>query len=366
MEEYKKQLIKEKTTMKDAMRHMDSHRFSTLFVVDENYILKGALTDGDIRRAILKGLPLTEKIENLMNKSPMKIFKENLINKKEIKEKMKMAVINHVPLVDNFGKVKASYSLAYFSETKTPHFEPKNTPVVIMAGGEGTRLRPLTGILPKPLAPLGNKPIIQKIVENFKSYGFQNFKVSVNYMANMIKTYFDYIKSDYNISFINEEKTTGKKLGTAGSLKLMKDDLVEPFFVSNCDILIDANYNEILNFHRKKGNLLTIVGALRNTKIPYGVLNIGKDGVLRSIEEKPEYDHLINTGMYVLSPETIHFIPRGEKFNMTDLMEILTKKNLKVGIFPVRSNQWFDIGQWKEYETVLQNIENKDFKFKQG
>jgi dTDP-glucose pyrophosphorylase len=366
MNDYTKQLIREGATIKVAMKHMDLYRLSTLFVVSEDNILKGALTDGDIRRAILKGLSLSENIDNIMSTSPMKVTWDDLSKKKEIESKMKSYVINHVPLVNELGEVKGAYPISYFSSSEAPHYEPNNSQVIIMAGGEGTRLRPLTGILPKPLAPIGDKPIIQKIVENFRAYGFQNFKVSVNYMANMIKSYFDYIDSDYSISFIDEDKETGKKLGTIGALALMKNELIEPFFVSNCDILIDANYNEILDFHKKSGNVLTIVGALKSTRIPYGVLNLGQDGVLQSIDEKPEFDHLINTGMYVLNPETVNHIPEGKEFNMTDLMNILTANGLKVGIFPIRSNQWFDIGQWKEYESVLQNVENRDFEFKQG
>ena len=182
----------------------------------------------------------------------------------------------------------------------------------------------------------------------------------------MVKTYFSYIDHGCQINFINEDELAGKKLGTIGGLAYLKDQLNETFFVSNCDILIDANYTAILNFHKNSENQVTVVGALKNTKVPYGVLNLKEEGTVESIHEKPEYDHLINTGMYVLEPEVLQYIPRDKKYDTTDLLTDLIKRGIKVGVFPIRSNQWFDIGQWEKYEEVLGHLENDEFRFKQG
>jgi NDP-sugar pyrophosphorylase family protein len=196
---------------------------------------------------------------------------------------------------------------------------------------------------------MGKKPIVQVIMEKFRSYGATNFIMSVNYRAEMIKFYFDsLLAKDYNIEYINEEKP----LGTAGSLYLLKDRIKETFFVSNCDVIIDHNYPEVLEFHRSQGNSITAIGALKFYSIPYGTFNVKENGQLISIQEKPELTYLINTGMYILEPHILDMISDNEHMDINELMEKVNNSSGKVGIYPINSNSWVDIGSWKEYNKV--------------
>jgi NDP-sugar pyrophosphorylase family protein len=225
-------------------------------------------------------------------------------------------------------------------------------PTVILAGGLGTRLYPYTKILPKPLIPFGEKPIIEVIMDRFNYYGVRNFHVSVNHMANMIKAYFSDQPADYKIGFVQEEKP----LGTAGSLHLLKGAIKKDFFVTNCDILIDADYGGIMDFHKTNQNDITMVCCMKRSSIPYGIVEITKGGTLRSLKEKPEFDHLVNTGMYVVKPGMLDLVPKNKFFHFTDLIEKAKSKGHKVGIYPISENAWLDIGQIEEYRSALARV----------
>jgi NDP-sugar pyrophosphorylase family protein len=216
-----------------------------------------------------------------------------------------------------------------------------NIPVVIMAGGEGTRLKPLTNILPKPLIPIVDKTIIEDIMNQFVKAGCHKFYISVNYKAEMIKSYLKSLNNhDYQLKFFQEEKP----LGTAGSLYLLSDKLSSTFFVSNCDIIIKQDLAEVYKYHKDNRNDITIISALKHYKIPYGTIQSGNNGLLSSLSEKPEITFKINSGVYLLEPDTISLIPKDEFFHITDLVLKIKRKKGRVGVFPISEKSWHDYG----------------------
>jgi NDP-sugar pyrophosphorylase family protein len=218
-----------------------------------------------------------------------------------------------------------------------------------MAGGKGTRLAPLTNVYPKPLIPIGEKTIVETIMDKFVAHNCHDFYMSVNYKADSIKNYFDFINNpEYNIHYFQEDKP----LGTAGSLRLLKDKINSTFFVSNCDILIEEDYSEILNYHRSNNNELTVVAAVKTLSIPYGTIITGENGILESIEEKPTLSFKINTGLYILEPSLLNDIP-DEFYHITHLMEKLKTQGRRVGVYPISQNDWKDMGEWTEYLRMI-------------
>jgi NDP-sugar pyrophosphorylase family protein len=231
--------------------------------------------------------------------------------------------------------------------------EPLDLPVVIMAGGQGSRLKPITNIIPKPLIPIGDKPILEIIIDRFSSLGVKKFYLSVNYKHEMIRFYFDGVKDkNYELHYFIEPSP----LGTGGSLHLLKGQIQSTFFVSNCDIIIDQNYHDIYDYHKNQKNELTIVAALRHMQIPYGTLESGNNGELLELKEKPELTFMINTGMYVLEPHLLEEIPVNTFFHITDLIEKVKQRKGRVGVFPVSEGAWMDIGEWKEYNKTIQKM----------
>jgi NDP-sugar pyrophosphorylase family protein len=219
-----------------------------------------------------------------------------------------------------------------------------------MAGGKGTRLKPLTNILPKPLIPIGNKTIVEEIMDRFVDVGCNHFYMSINYKAETIKHYFGQLQNEnYKIKYLHEEKS----LGTAGSLSLVRDKISSTFFVSNCDIIVDEDYSEILKYHKQNENELTIVSALKHFPIPYGIIETGNAGIMTRIKEKPEFTFQINTGVYILEPHLLDEVPNNKFFHITDLIEKVQNRGGRVGVFPVSEGSWTDIGQWDEYVDYI-------------
>jgi NDP-sugar pyrophosphorylase family protein len=255
-----------------------------------------------------------------------------------------------MPVVDENGNLVKVYSwkdiFGSKVQTEYPNLE---IPVVIMAGGMGSRLAPLTNIYPKPLIPIGEKTIVESIMDKFVNYNCHDFYMSVNYKADTIKNYFDFINNpEYNVSYFQEDK----QMGTAGSLRLLKDKINSTFFVSNCDILIEEDYANILEYHRSNKNELTVVAAVKTISIPYGTIITGENGLLESIEEKPTLSFKINTGLYILEPSLLDDIP-DEFFHITHLMEKLKAQGRRVGVYPISQNDWKDMGDWKEYLKLI-------------
>lgn len=352
-EQYKKTLIKPYISLKDTLKKMYKIGLQVLVVVDEKDILLGIVTDGDIRRAIIKEINFKTPINSIMTKKPITI--SYLTNKIEALMLMKKYGIRHIPIVNKENKVVGIYLWKDFLKNGEVKYTIKDIPVIIMAGGKGKRLDPFTKILPKPLIPIREKPIIEIIMDNFTRYGFNKFIVSLNYKAEMIKMYFYENPNDYKIRYIQEKDF----LGTAGSLSLIKDKLCGTFIVSNCDVIIDINFDRLLNYHKKNKNQITILGINRNIKIPYGVLKM-KDADLDEIIEKPDYYIIINSGIYILEPEIIELISKNKAMDMPDLMILAKKKGFKVQVYPANCS-WFDVGEWEEYKKAAEYINRVNY-----
>ena len=351
MEKLKKSIISPDLNIKQALKHMDDAAEKTLFMVDAQNGLLGSVTDGDIRRWILKGGSLTESVTLVMNKAP--IFLKEGYSKEEAKNIMVSNGIECIPIIDDEKKIISAIWWVDFFDNAFKKYESINIPVVIMAGGEGTRLLPVTNVLPKALFPIGNKPIIELIIERFRSYGCMEFYVSVNYKANILKAYFNDFEHDYTINYLHEDQP----LGTIGSLTLLKGVLKDTFCVSNCDILINADYSDILKFHRDNGNKITLIVSMKHYIIPYGICDIKEGGALKGIKEKPEYDFLVNTGSYLMEAEVLKDIPEKKRYHATDLINDYISKNKKIGVYPVSDKSWLDMGQWEEFQKMLRYYE---------
>lgn len=331
----------------EALKQMDTEKVKSLFVFNGDKF-EGLITIGDIQRAILKGIDLASPISSIINKNKVYAFAGETME--SIKNKMSRLRAECMPVLDKDGNlVEVYYWKDLFGATNNKTLQDVNLPVVIMAGGKGTRLAPLTNVYPKPLIPIGEKTIVETIMDKFVAHNCHDFYMSVNYKADSIKNYFDFINNpEYNIHYFQEDKP----LGTAGSLRLLKDKINSTFFVSNCDILIEEDYSDILNYHRNNNNELTVVAAVKTLSIPYGTIITGENGILESIEEKPTLTFKINTGLYILEPSLLNDIP-DEFYHITHLMEKIKKQDRRVGVYPISQNDWKDMGEWNEYLRMI-------------
>ncbi len=338
-------------SIKDALKLIDETGRRTLFVCDEDGSLAGSLTDGDIRRRVLKTGDLQEEIATCFNRTPI-FIQDSKNNLEKAKSVMLERSVDIIPIVDdNKAIVEIIFYSDLFGEEKGYHGSV-DLPVVIMAGGKGERLDPFTKILPKPLIPVGEKPIVEIIIDKFRRQGIKRFYVTLNYKGEMVKTYFDSTEKDYTIDYTWEEDF----LGTAGSLRLLPATMDGIFIVSNCDIIVDADYADLVNFHKKKKNLLTVVGSIQHHRIPYGIIHYKEEGKISRVHEKPELDFTVNTGVYVISKEALSHIPKSTHFDMTDLINALLEKKENVGVYPVSQNSYVDIGQWEEYKKYTDRL----------
>jgi dTDP-glucose pyrophosphorylase len=347
-------LVSEGETVLTSMKKLDDNAHKILFVIDKSEELIGSITDGDIRRWILGGNELSAEVRNVCNNSPI-FVSENYLDL-EIKDLMLTKNIECIPVLSSDKIVKEIlFWTDVFQDIKVK--EPKkkmNYPVVIMAGGSGTRLAPFTTILPKPLIPVGDKSIVEHIIDRFLPYGIDNFYLTVNHKSKIIKSYFEDVEKEYSLKFVKEDKP----LGTAGSLKLVKDEVDDVFIVTNCDIIIHADYSKIVDFHISSGYDITLVSSMMHYKIPYGICEIDKGGSLIEVREKPEYNFLISTGMYILNKKVLDLIPDNEFFHITHLIEKVKKHGGSVGVFPISEKSWDDTGEWDEYIKAVKRLTN--------
>lgn len=346
--------VEHNANLVSALKRMDELDKKLLLVFSgEKYI--GLLSVGDIQRAIIRNVSLDSKVETILRKQ------NRVARPGDSKESVRKLMIEFrtecMPVVDEDNNLVDVYFWEdEFAESIITDDTKLNLPVVIMAGGFGSRLKPLTNIIPKPLVPIGEKPIVEIIIDRFNKIGVTEFHLSVNYKHEMIRYYFDHLpEKKYSVNYFMEDKP----LGTAGSIYLIKDILKSTFFVSNCDILIDQDYRDIYNYHVESGNEITLVGSLKHYKIPYGTLETGEGGQLLSMREKPEITYMINSGMYVLEPSVLKDIPDNTFFHITELIEKVKARGGKVGVFPVSEKSWFDIGEWNEYQQTLKSFEQR-------
>lgn len=335
----------------DAMSLIDKNAQGLIFIVDEQNKLIGSLTDGDIRRWILSAGDLSAVVTGAMNRCPIALSEGETADAYSI---MRSKRISAIPII-NRERMIIDIILLSEAGAKTDVIEKQNlsgVPAVVMAGGKGTRLYPYTKILPKPLIPIGETPIIERIMDRFAEYGINRFFMTVNYKKGMICSYFNEIKKPYSIEYIEEEKP----LGTGGSIKLIEEKLKQPLFVINCDALILADYGDIYDYHKKSGNTITMVAALKNITIPYGVVKSGENGEVLKMEEKPKLSYFINTGMYVINPETIELIPDDVMYHMPNLVEEVMKNGGKVGTYPISEDSFLDMGEFDEMKRMEQKL----------
>jgi len=335
------------------MGFLDKTAEKVLLVVDENQALIGALKNGDIRRYILKGQDLTGTIENAYKPNPIFVFQEDF-DPDKIKAVFLKNKIDLIPILDQECKVVdfITWEKA-FGNNRKPENQKLNVPVVIMAGGKGTRLEPFTRVLPKPLIPVGDKPVIDHIINRFRVYGISEFYLTIHHMSKIMRAYFEEKEPDYSIGFAEEDEP----LGTAGSLKLIANKLNRPFFVSNCDIIIETDYADLYRFHMQNRHDITLVASAKQFNIPYGICELNGGGSLDRIKEKPEYNFLVNAGMYVLNPAALELIPENQLFHITHLIDKIKENGGQIGVYPVSENAWIDIGQWAEYRKALKVID---------
>ncbi len=344
-------LEKEDVTVLDAMKKIDENAKGILYIVDDGGILTGSLTDGDIRRYIIHGGDLREKISGMLFRKTKFLYGED---RERAEAFMEDERINSVPIVDRCRKVVDVLFLERRTRAGAQSSQAlAKVPVIVMAGGKGTRLQPYTKILPKPLIPVGDVPILERILDRFYRNGSRHFYITVNYKKGMIKSYFAEQEKPYEITFVEEDKP----LGTAGSIRLVEVDFTGPVIVTNCDILIDAEYGKVVEFHKASGNDMTIVSSLKNISIPYGVLHAGEEGVIMSMEEKPQLSYFVNTGMYVVEPKFFERIPPNEVFHMTDLAELMIREGGRVGMYPIGENAFLDMGEFEEMKKMEERIE---------
>lgn len=342
-------IINEKYTVRQSMKKMDDTGKRILLVEDEDK-LKGVITDGDIRRWILKNGDLNVSSTVIINYNPVYITE----NDRNIAvELMKKKNINSLPVVDNKGKIISVVSWNDFESEDIIKKPQLDLPVVIMAGGLGTRLYPYTKILPKPLIPIGDIPIVERIINKFKDFGCKEFYLTVNHKKNMIKSYFGELDKDYELGYLEEDKP----LGTGGSLYLLKGKINKTFFVSNCDILIDADYESIYKYHKESKNLITMICAVKNLTIPYGVINLNENGEIDNMVEKPEFSFITNTGMYLVEPEVLDSIEDNKFMGFPDIIEKNRNSGEKIGVYPITEKCWMDMGQIDEMQEMIRKLE---------
>jgi len=328
------------STIREALKIIDSGAMQIAIVVDENDRLIGTLTDGDIRRGLLNNLGLDDCIESIIFKTPTIAALSD--TKEEILQKALAKKLHQIPIVDEDNRV---IGIKEIEELVKPHTKPNR--VVLMVGGLGTRLHPLTVNTPKPMLKVGNKPILQTIVEKFAEYGFVNIVMCVNYKSHVIEDYFgDGSTFGVNIEYVLEEQ----RMGTAGALSLLRSVPNEPFFVMNGDLLTNVNFEHLLDYHSSQNALATMGVREYDFQVPYGVVNIEGSRIL-SIHEKPIHKFFVSAGIYMLSPDTLSLIPQNEFYDMPTLFEALIQQEKKTVSFPIRE-YWLDIGRMEEYERA--------------
>lgn len=328
------------STIREALIAIDVGAMKIAVVVDAEAKLVGVLTDGDIRRGLLEGMELSDSIDAIIQKNPTTCSVRD--TKEDILAKTLGKKIYHVPVLDVHKRVVGIEDIENLLKAKE-----RTNKVVLMVGGLGSRLRPLTENTPKPMLKVGNKPILETIISNFKRYGFVDFVLSVNYKADIIKNYFgDGSSFGVKIEYIHEDK----RMGTAGALSLMREKFKEAFFVMNGDLLTNVNFEHFLNFHAEESSCATMAIREYEYQIPFGVVN--QTGAhITSIVEKPKQCYYVNAGIYILEPEVLDVIPNDVFYDMPTLFDDLIQQEKKPVSFPVHE-YWLDIGQVKQLEQA--------------
>ena len=349
MNDVKNIVLNKKNTILKALELLDLYALRIVLVVDENNHLLGSITDGDIRRGLLKGQDLHASVESVMHTSPYSI-EEDKLTSRQIFEIMREKRYLALPVIKN-GQLVNIITLDDLIRTKR-----KENPVFIMAGGFGTRLRPLTDKCPKPMLPIGGKPLLETIISSLKEQGFYKFYISTHYLPEIIQNYFgNGEKFDIQIQYVHESEP----LGTGGALSLLPRQEVDlPFIVINGDVLTNMNFSKLIDFHISQNAVATICVREFQYQIPYGVVNSEQNNI-QSMTEKPSYYFNINTGIYVISPELLEQV-KSQFIGMPTILEQQITKSKKVVSYPLHE-YWLDIGHMEDYNRAQRDIINLDF-----
>lgn len=351
-EDVKLFLVPETHTIRQAMEQLEKTEEKIVFVVDAESRLVGSLTDGDIRRWILSDGDLKAQVLHICNREPS-VAHEG-VGTDRIRAEMLVKNIICIPVVNPAQEVVrlVFWKDLFQSDAVAKQKRRLSLPVVIMAGGLGTRLAPFTNVLPKPLIPVGDRTVIEIIIDQLQSFGLDHFILSINYKSKIIKSYFEELAPSYSVSFLEERE----QRGTAGSLRDLYLPVPQNLIVTNCDIVIQADLAELVSFHEDNQYDLTLVASLKDYHIPYGICELEKGGSLARISEKPQYSFLVNTGMYIVRRDRLNLIPEQSKYDMTDFIEEVKSKGGRVGVFPIGENAWIDTGEWTEYRKALDSL----------
>lgn len=345
MEKIKNITVHGNTKLIDVLKKMDETEHKLLLVIDDTKFI-GVISIGDLQRCILKCIDLNNEVRSIIRSDI--IFASEETSMESIKEQMVKWRMEFMPIVASDDTLKdVVFWEDLFPSQMTAIKLEKQYPVVIMAGGFGTRLKPLTNVIPKPLVPIGEKTIIEYIIERFEAVGCEKFYCSVNYKADILKYYLE--TKGKKMEYFQEPQP----LGTAGSLYLLKDKLNDTFFVINCDILLDVDLSELMKFHKQNHNVITLVSVVKNLQIPYGTLKTKENGQLVELQEKPNEVYQINSGLYILEPEIFNYVEDNQFLHITTLIEKLMADGKKVGVFPVNEHSWTDMGNWQEYLKLI-------------
>lgn len=338
-------------TVRDAISALVDGGKKVVFIVSEDEKLLGLFTNGDMRRYLLTRKSLSASISQAMNPHPVVFYSHD----EALKSKAKQEYIVY-PIVSTDGRLLDALFCDTENKIEQISDDLKDVPLVIMAGGKGTRLYPYTKILPKAIIPIGDYSITERIIQSFHKYGCCKVYMVLNYKAGIIKAFMRETDTHCDVDFVHEEKDSG----TAGGLYLLKDKLKSTFFLSNCDVLINDDLACAYKTHIAQGNQITYICAMKNWMIPYGVVETENDGKIRTITEKPQFSFLVSTGVYIIEPCVLEEIEKGEFIHIPDLTERCVQKGMRIGVFPVSEKAWLDMGQIDEMKNMLREFESKE------
>ena len=336
MDDHNRYCIDVRESIIDAIQLIEANHKKMVVVVEKQH-LRGVVTDGDIRRYLLTSGDLTVSVDRIMSANPIYLFESD---RDKARKCMYENLIDGIPIVDDAGIVTDiifRYDEFYGRKREVV---PIHVPVVIMAGGKGTRLLPYTTILPKPLMSLGQKTVLEHIMESFYDYGCNEFYLTVNYKKEIIRAYLNEVELPYQLRYVTEEEF----MGTGGSLYYLKKQMESTFIVSNCDVILNVDYADVIRCHREQGNKITLLVSRQNYNLPYGTVKISEDGQVLRLEEKPEMWFLVNTGVYVLEPDVLQDIEK-TFIHMTEIIENVIQKGESVGAYLIEDGAWLDIGE---------------------
>lgn len=350
--ENEKYLIDDSVSLTEALKKLNETGRRIVFLIN-NGKLSATLTYGDVSRWILQGGSLDSPAYDAARKDPIFVRRENIADVDSLFKDNNDRRVIALPIIDKDNNV---VDIIFRDKDITAHYEKVEVPVVMMAGGKGTRLYPYTKILPKPLIPIGETPISEHIVNRFYLNGCTQFYFIVNYKKNMIKAYYNEIERPYKIHFVDEDIM----LGTGGGLSLMKGLISSTFILTNCDSFIEEDFSKIIKIHKEKDNIITMVCSNKRYEIPYGVIEINSDRSLKSMREKPSIFYLVNTGTYIVESKVIDMISPNKPIGFPDVVQMAKDKGHNVGIYTVDGSKWFDMGQFDNMHDMKKRLNIKD------